>query len=412
MNVRHALISVIGVVASQGANFLSVILIGRLCGPDVLGDFSHLTAIGFFVGSVIGLRMETACMASDRRSAVNAAASSGAVAFAIAVVLAVAASVGGQWQLMPAIALAGGVFCQQALSFAMATDRAYTQIALAKAIPNTAFVAFAVLWMLTPAGECGATRVAGVYGAIFLVSTLLPLAFYLYRAMPLQDGALTTLSPRQVRYARYLMPSTLLNSVAIYSTAILMPIIFNSTDAGIFALAYRIGYFTASLLSQSLGNVFRRDLMDDSARKPGLWRNPAVSFSLLLAVVSTVLVLTSYVGLRVIIDFQLGKDWDLSKTVYLLLVPYFVLMAIFGSVAQVFIVFDRQRVDVLLQAASAAVIFAVFGSVWVLHIEFIQAVTLLSVAGSALACVGIWLAIRVTWEQQARQACVSSGFRG
>jgi len=412
VNIRHSLISVTGVIASQGTSFLSIIMIGKFCGPDELGDFSYLTAIGLFLGSVIGLRMEMACMATDRRAAASAVVSSSAVALVIATVLTVATVAAGHWRYLPSIALALGVFFQQALSLALASDRAYTRIAFVRAVPNGAFLIFVAMWILMLTGECRDISVSTVYGAIFLALTLFPLCHYIARAMPALKGEVTLLSESQISYARYALPITILNSVVIYATAIIMPLVFKREDAGIFALAYRIGYFAASLLSQSLGPIFRRDLMDYRAGRFGVQKNPAVAFTVLLAVVSSIMVLVSYIGLRVVVDFQMGKVWEASKSVYLLLVPYFVLMAIFGSVAQVFIVFDRQRIDLILQSANVALIFAVFGAVQVLRIDFMQAVALLSMASSAVACIGVYWAIKVAGEQKARLECVSSGYQG
>ena len=46
MNIKHSFVSVVGVVSSQATNFLSILLIGKLCGPAVLGHVSQLTAVG------------------------------------------------------------------------------------------------------------------------------------------------------------------------------------------------------------------------------------------------------------------------------------------------------------------------------------------------------------------------------
>ena len=45
VNVKHSVVSIAGVVLSQAANFIAVILIGKFCGPSELGYFSQLNAI-------------------------------------------------------------------------------------------------------------------------------------------------------------------------------------------------------------------------------------------------------------------------------------------------------------------------------------------------------------------------------
>ena len=142
-------------------------------------------------------------------------------------------------------------------------------------------------------------------------------------------------SPIQIQYARFGFPATFLNSVVIYSSAIVMPMLFGNWEAGLFALAYRVGYFPASLMSQSLGAVFRRDLIDfyESLQNGGDPRNPTRAFLLPLSLISAGLVAACYAGLSPIVHLKMGDQWEGSLSTYLLLLPYFILMSIYGSMA-------------------------------------------------------------------------------
>jgi hypothetical protein len=59
-----------------------------------------------------------------------------------------------------------------------------------------------------------------------------------------------------VRFAMFILPSTICGSVLTYSLAIIIPRWFDAESAGYFAAAYRIGFFPVSLIAQSLGGVF------------------------------------------------------------------------------------------------------------------------------------------------------------
>jgi O-antigen/teichoic acid export membrane protein len=396
VNIKHSFVSVTGVVLSQALNFVSILLIGKYCGPTDLGYFSQLTASGLFVGSVIGLRLEVACMASGKALAVRAMVSSGVVAISIGLALVVAALLAGRAEYTLAVALAVGVFLQQALCAALTTERKYTKIAVIRFLPNAAFAVYFVCLMALAKKECTGANVFNIYSWIFLTSTLVPAAIYIFQARQLIPARFMKFSTLQIQYAKFGLPTTTLNSFVIYASAIIMPLIFDPRDAGFFALAYRVGYFPASLLSQSLGAVFRRDLIDffDGKRKGGE-QNPSRSFFVLLTLISLALVAACYAGLSLIINLKMGDEWKPSMSVYFLLVPYFLAMAIYGSMAQIFIVLNRQKIDLAIQSTNASLIFLVFGIAHFLQVGFMETVALLSVSGAVLATVGTWQALKL-----------------
>lgn len=395
MNIKHSFVSIAGVVLSQALNFVSILLIGKYCGPTDLGYFSQLMAGGLFIGSVIGLRLEVACMAADKATAVRAMTSSSTVAILLGVALVVATTVAGHPEYIPVIGLAFGVFLQQALCAALTTERKYTKIATIRFFPNAAFAGYFVGLMAVSKGECTGTSVFNIYSWIFLVSTFVPAAIYLFSARRMIPAAIMKFSALQVQYAKYGVPTTTLNSFVIYASAILMPMIFDHRDAGIFALAYRVGYFPASLLSQSLGAVFRRDLIDyfDGEKKGGV--NPSRQFFTTLTFISVALVAACYAGLSLIIHVKMGEQWESSMSVYLLFIPYFITMAIYGSMAQVFIVVNRQKIDLMIQTANAMLIFVIFATAHFFGVGFIQTLLLLSASGTIVACVGTYQALRI-----------------
>ena len=396
VNVKHSVLSIAGVFFSQIANFVAIILIGKFCGPSELGYFSQLTAIGLFAGSLLGLRLEVACMATDRKLAVQALVSSSSVATTIALLLAGAAVVSGHTAYASTVMLAEGVFLQQALSQAMASDRKYASIAVQRAFPNVAFAVLFIVLVNVRKHTWSGSEVFAVYSFLFFASSVLPLLSYLFDSRSMLSWECLRFSRLQLDYAKFSLPATSLQSVVIYSIAILMPIAFAPHDAGVVALAYRVGYFPASLLGQSLGPVFRRDLIDFvGTGSAGNGRNPAISFSIILMPLSLALLIIGYIGLALIINFKMGDLWQPSMHVYMLFTPYFLTMAMFGSLAQVFIVFRRQKFDVMIQMMNAAGILLIFAATAVIKLDLMLVVLLLSVSGTLVASMGIYYSYAV-----------------
>lgn len=395
MNIKHSFVSVAGVVLSQALNFVSMLLIGKYCGPTDLGYFSQLMAGGLFIGSIVGLRLEVACMAADKKLAVRAMTSSSVVAILIGLALVAGTIAYGHPEYITVIGLALGVFLQQALCAALTTERKYTKIATIRFFPNAAFAGYFICLMTLSKGECTGIGVFNIYSWIFLVSTFVPAVIYLYSARKMIPLDFMKFSALQIQYAKFGVPTTTLNSFVIYASAILMPVIFDHREAGIFALAYRVGYFPASLLSQSLGSVFRRDLIDyfDGERKGGT--NPTRQFFSTLTFISIALVAACYAGLSLIIHVKMGEQWEASMSVYLLFVPYFVTMAIYGSMAQVFIVVNRQKIDLMFQTANAVLIFLIFATAHFVGVGFFNTMVLLSACGTLVAGAGTYQALRI-----------------
>ncbi|WP_438390115.1 hypothetical protein [Caballeronia sp. DA-9] len=397
VNVKHSVVSVAGVILSQTANFIAVILIGKFCGPSELGYFSQLNAIGLFAGSVLGLRLEVACMAAEKKIAVEALVSSSIVATAIALLLAGLGVASGQEKYMSVLLLSCGVFYQAALGSALASERRYVGIAVQRALPNVVFALVFVVLMTVAKTTWSGAHIFVVYSLVFFASAALPLFSYLFSNRAMLTRRCLQFSRLQLDYAKFSLPTTSLNSVVIYSIAILMPLAFAPHDAGVFALAYRVGYFPASLLSQSLGAVFRRDLIDlvENGNGTGSIRNPATSFSRILMPLSVLLIFAGYLGLALIINFKMGDLWQPSMHVYLVFCPYFLAMAVFGSLAQVFIVFNQQKFDLLIQIMSTVSIFLIFGATSIFKLDFMLVILLLSLSGTLVACVGIYYSVNV-----------------
>jgi O-antigen/teichoic acid export membrane protein len=394
VNIKHSFVSVGGVVLSQALNFVSILLIGKYCGPTELGYFSQFMAVGLFIGTLIGLRLEVACMTADKTLAVRAMTSASAVAVIIGLALVVTALVAGRAEYIPVIGFAFGVFLQQALCASLTSERKYTKIAMIRVFPNVIFaVGFFCLIALSK-GECTGTSIFDLFGWILLVSNFLVASIYLYSARRMIPAAVMKFSALQIHYAKYSVPVATLNSFVIYASAILIPMIFNHSAAGIFALAYRVGYFPASLLSQSLGAVFRRDLFDyfDGDRKGDV--NPSKQFFTMLTFISVALVAAGYAGLSLVIHLKMGDEWERSMSVYLLFVPYFVTMAIYGSMSQVFFVVNQPKIALLIETANAVVIFLSLTTAHLFGVNFIHTLLLISIGGTIVASAGTYQALR------------------
>ncbi|MFT4505338.1 lipopolysaccharide biosynthesis protein [Caballeronia sp. 15711] len=317
------------------------------------------------------------------------------VAIVIGLALVVTTTVAAHAEYIPVIGLAFGVFLQQALCAALTSERKYTKIATIRFFPNAVFFICFFCLMAFSKGECTGFGIFNLYSWIFLASNFCLASIYLYSARRMIPVTVVKFSALQIQYAKYGVPTTALNSFVIYASAILIPLIFDHRDAGIFALAYRVGYFPASLLSQSLGAIFRRDLVDyfDVERQGGV--NPSKQFFTMLTLISLALVAACYAGLSLLIHLKMGDEWEPSMSVYVLFIPYFITMAMYSSMAQVFIVVNRQKIDLVIQTASAVTIFMSLALAHFFGLKFFYTLLLISVGGTIVASAGTCAALKI-----------------
>ncbi|CAG2364649.1 MULTISPECIES: lipopolysaccharide biosynthesis protein [Burkholderia] len=397
INPRDSIVSLAGVVMGQIALFVSIFVIGRRFGPESLGHFNYLLALASFVGTLLALRYELACVDDSPRESFNALVNVTALGLMVAAAGGMLIAIAGRADLYPVAVYALASFIQLAAGAYLNSLRRYGWIALSRMVVNGAFLIGLVLSLACSA--CGKVDVFALYAWVTAaVSVVMAGAIVLsgYRA-----GYAFRLSPgffvRNRRFALYILPSTLCASVLTYALAIAIPHWFDAQSAGYFAAAYRLGFFPVSLIAQSVGGVFRRDAIGAMARPDGGSAVHRVyrTYARALAGLAVAYMAGGLLLFAPLVDLFFGASWRGSVGFYYSLMPLFALQLIYVPLSQIFLATRAQRTDFLFQLTCGLGLVGALGVARLTNLSAPTSVLIFSLTGAALMAAGIALTYRV-----------------
>ncbi|WP_321963023.1 oligosaccharide flippase family protein [Paraburkholderia sp. J7] len=403
IRARDSVISLAGVLTAQLIFFLCISLIGRHSGPHALGSFNSTLAAGMFIGTLLGLRFELACVSDDPRQAFSAYVNVVALSLVLFVTLEVVALASGCANYLTVGLFAFAFFLQQASSFYLNSLRRYGWITLSRVGINLAFLVAIFIRPRVPV--LSATSDFGIYTVLNLLASLFNTtvifrngirADYLLRLS--REFFLTNR-----RFAKYILPSTLCGSVLTYSLAIVFPLWFGPMNAGYFAAAYRLGFFPVSLIGQSLGGVFRRDALSAVASSKSNSESELTrvyrTYARALALLSVAYLAGGLLLFSPLVALLFGPQWNSAADYFRRLAPLFALQLVYVPLSQIFLVRKQQRTDFLFQLQSGVTLIGALGACRLLNLASQNSVLIFSITGALTTLFGLALTKRVARDR-------------
>ncbi|AOK06511.1 oligosaccharide flippase family protein [Burkholderia sp. AU19243] len=397
INPRDSIVSLAGVVAGQIALFVCIFVIGRRFGPESLGHFNYLLALATFIGTLLALRYELACVDDVPGESFNAFVNVTMLSVAVVAGVTALLAIAGRGDLYPVSAYALATFVQLAAGSYLNSLRRYGWIALSRVVVNGAFLAGLMLSLACDA--CAHVDVFALYTWVSVaVSIVMAVAILLsgYRS-----GYSFRLSReffvRNRRFALYILPSTLCASVLTYALSIAIPHWFDAQSAGYFAAAYRLGFFPVSLIAQSVGGVFRRDAIGAMARADAGTTVPRVYriYARALTALAAIYLAGGLVLFAPLVNLFFGESWRGSVGFYHSLMPLFALQLIYVPLSQIFLAARAQRIDFLFQLTCGVCLAGALCIARLMDLSAATSVQVFSLTGTVLMAAGIALTYRV-----------------
>ncbi|MBR7962658.1 oligosaccharide flippase family protein [Burkholderia vietnamiensis] len=397
INPRDSIVSLAGVVAGQIALFVCIFVIGRRFGPESLGHFNYLLALATFIGTLLALRYELACVDDVPGESFNAFVNVTMLSVAVVAGVTALLAIAGRGDLYPVSAYALAMFVQLAAGSYLNSLRRYGWIALSRVVVNGAFLAGLMLSLACDA--CAHVDVFALYTWVSVaVSIVMAVAILLsgYRS-----GYSFRLSReffvRNRRFALYILPSTLCASVLTYALSIAIPHWFDAQSAGYFAAAYRLGFFPVSLIAQSVGGVFRRDAIGAMARADAGTTVPRVYriYARALTALAAIYLAGGLVLFAPLVNLFFGESWRGSVGFYHSLMPLFALQLIYVPLSQIFLAARAQRIDFLFQLTCGVCLAGALCIARLMDLSAATSVQVFSLTGTVLMAAGIALTYRV-----------------
>lgn len=154
---------------------------------------------------------------------------------------------------------------------------------------------------------------------------------------------------RYANFPKYVLPSSLLNTLSTNLPVILFALFFDECDVGYFTMTTTLLYLPVSLLGSSIGQVFYK--------KSAVWELPKVcDFAWQVLCFSGILSLVAYVVImlsgRHLFAFLLGEEWRVIGDYATILLPWFVLVLCFSPLSMIFDAKDKQRTEMCLNITA------------------------------------------------------------
>ena len=154
---------------------------------------------------------------------------------------------------------------------------------------------------------------------------------------------------RYANFPKYVLPSSLLNTLSTNLPVILFALFFAERQVGYFTMTTTLLYLPVSLLAASIGQVFYK--------KASVWELGKVAdlawhilrFSGILSGVAFAIILSAGTPL---FAFLLGDEWREIGGYATLLLPWFVLVLCFSPLSMIFDAKDHQRTEMWLNVAA------------------------------------------------------------
>lgn len=169
---------------------------------------------------------------------------------------------------------------------------------------------------------------------------------YLLKAYTKKD--LKEIAIKNNKYPKYIMPGHLLNAVSLNGPPIIMAMYFAQKEIGFFALTQRVIMLPVSIISRSVADVFRQkatELYNTTGNFRTLYLKTLGSLSLLGLIPTAILTLLG----PWLFSIFFGAEWVESGYLAQILAFLFYFQFISSPLTSVFIITDKQQLELIWQ---------------------------------------------------------------
>lgn len=370
---RHVATLAGGTAVSQVIILSSAPLLTRLYSPEafgIAGAFLSLQAI--LLCMMCGGYEFATPVAEDEQTAANLTVLCGGFAIAMAATFALIVWFAGDWVvalgdnsawkpylwLLPLVLLVGAWL--NAILYWSLRKKAYAQISHARIAQATsrALLQGAMGWAWAgPLGLILGEALAIVGGAGILGRLVLTESFDLFRKVSV--AGIVSAAKRYVRFPLLTMPGSLVGGMATGLPCVLLPILFGTTEAGLFFVARRLAFAPTTLIGCAVGNVFFVELAEGRKDKQKIVRQFFRLSSVLLAV--------ALLGAFVLYTapswaaLLFGDEWDQTGWILAAMAPMLIGWFVVTPLSRVYYIFEKQHLlaglELLRFVLTAAVLF-------------------------------------------------------
>lgn len=144
-------------------------------------------------------------------------------------------------------------------------------------------------------------------------------------------------------------PSIFLNSLSFTVVVFFIGILFSNHEVGLYGMAIKILGVPITILSLGLSKIFMQKANDHYIAY-GSFRTLLIKFSLILVIISIVVYVPFYIINDNLIVRILGSEWIDTVFIMKIIIPLFFIRLIVSTISLTVIVFEKQHIELMLQA--------------------------------------------------------------
>ncbi|QLC74726.1 hypothetical protein LPB260_14180 [Pseudomonas sp. LPB0260] len=389
---KDTLISLVGIVTGQLILFACFSVIGRHWGVEELGRLNSSLSLGMFLGTVLALRYELACVQDNQRKSYEALIHTVLIAALSLVFLSLIVNI---WNIASAdliLVFSATFLLQQASGLYLNTLRKYKLIAAIKVASS--------LGLVISLSALAATNNLSNTFEVFTYINLIFSSAVFFIIVKLNGRVKVGLLyfKENSKFPRYTLPATFLNAAILYSLPIIIPFLFGAATAGFFAVTQRIGFFPVSLSAQSISGIYRRELVSSiTSNREGVL-DIFFSHFRFLVVVAVLYLVVGNILFGMVVEMLFGQGWGESASYFHALSPLYAMQVIYIPLSQVFMVSNNQRKDLVIQSVLFVVSGSSLFSAYVWGLDVVGALILFSASSVVALMIGVWLTYSTTYS--------------
>lgn len=225
-----------------------------------------------------------------------------------------------------------------------------------------------------------------------LIGTCLSAALLFAYTPHIADPDIVMVARRFIRFPKFLIAAHLLNAVCQRLPILLLAPMFGLVSVGLFVLTQRVVGLPSQIVASAIGEVFRRKASED-LRNSGECRATYISTLRSLAAISLATFVPFFFLAPVVFELVFGLEWRAAGEMAQILTPMVAAQFIASPLSAMFMLAERQKMDIVWQIGLFVAVAAAFGIGYLTHSEFVT-IILFSSAYTVMYLVNLMMTYR------------------
>lgn len=366
-------------MAGQLIMLLALPLIAMGYGPEEVGEYNFLFSSGYLLACLLCFRLELGILKEREEDALLASRICNRIAltslfFLFCLMLLFSQRSSSDFLY---ILFLGAFWHLVAIGHYLSVQRRYLTLSIIRIVPALFFLivlAYSVLFEIH-------VPIFDLHAVSWVLFVVLFLFFLVVgkgkNAVVINYGLCRSFFHKHRRLLYYQLPADLLCDITRFVMPLLIPLFYGNHAAGLYMVASKLLFFPLTLLSTSLGVVFRREAIAVFYQKEKFLLI-FKSVLMLLFVVMMLYIVGSYFFVRPVMQLLFSDVWIDAIDIAMAMIPSVAMSIMYETLSHVFFILNRQHYHLMVYGTILLVAMLIVTASSYLEIGFLDSLYLFS----------------------------------